>query len=108
MRYTLLPIFCLAFSASLQAQTMVTAPITMVRTGWNDESFAVVLSGPIANPANCGTKDGYITNGSLPGYKTYYAAVLTAYATQQPVMVVVHNTECFGGRPKLIGVNLPR
>ena len=108
MRLALLLTSCLAFTAPLQAQTTVFGSITLVRTGWNAESFAVILSGPVANPANCATPDGYITEGSQPGYKTYYAAVLTAYATQRPVMAVVHNTECWGGRPKLIGVNLPR
>ena len=55
------------------------------------------------------TPDGYISDKSLPGYTTYYAAALTALMTASPLVVVtVHNTECFAGRPKLIGINLKR
>ena len=80
--------------------------VTMVRTGWNDDSFAVVTAEPIKNPAGCPTADGYISHISFPGYSTYYAAALSAYVTQRPVIIAVHDTECFAGRPKLIGINL--
>ena len=93
-------------AAPAEAQTTMVGNITMVRTGWNDDSFAVVTAEPMPNPAGCARSDGYITQKSLPGYSTYYAAVLTAYASRRPVMLVAHDTECFGGWPKLIGVNL--
>ena len=56
-------------------------------------------------PQRC-ERSTYITHKSLPGYSTYYAAALTAYATHRRVMLVAHNSECFGGWPKLIGINL--
>jgi hypothetical protein len=91
------------------SQTMIPGTITMIRTGWNADSFAVVTAEPIANPAHCPTPDGYISERSLPGYNTYYAAALTAYATNSKVIVTVHNTQCGpAGRPKLIGINLTR
>jgi hypothetical protein len=91
------------------AQTSTGASITGVRTGWNADSFAVTTVEPIVNPASCPTPDGYISDKSFPGYNTYYAAALTALIAPSASMVVtVHNTECFAGRPKLIGINLPR
>jgi hypothetical protein len=48
--------------------------ITMIRTGWDLESFAIVTQQPIYNPGNCSTPDGYLTDSSKPGYNTYYAA----------------------------------
>lgn len=97
-----------AIACPCHAQTHAVGTITVVRTGWNADSFAVVLNVPMLNPARCATPDGYITQASLPGYRTYLAAALTAYANKSPVQVVVHDSECFGNRPKLIGINLTR
>jgi hypothetical protein len=96
----------LGVAAPAVAQTMQSASVTMVRTGWNADSFAVVTAEPVVNPARCPTADGYISDKSLPGYQTLYTAALTAIAARHHVVVTVHNTECFGGRPKLIGINL--
>lgn len=62
------------------AQTAIFGSISLIRTGWNADSFAIVTREPIRNPANCPTPDGYISNKSFPGYSTFYAAALTAYA----------------------------
>jgi hypothetical protein len=94
------------YTAPAAAQTMQPGSVTMVRTGWNADSFAVVTAEPIVNPAGCGTPDGYISEKSLPGYETYYAAALTAIAARSHVVITVHDSECFGDRPKLIGINL--
>ena len=81
----------------------------MIRTGWNDDQFAVVTVAPIQNPAHCSTPDGYISQKQLPGYSTYYSAALTAFTLNATVNITVHNTECGPvGRPKLIGINLIR
>jgi hypothetical protein len=31
---------------------------------------------------------------------------LTAYLGNRPITITVHQTECYAGRPKLIGINL--
>jgi hypothetical protein len=90
------------------AQTTRAGTITMVRTGWNVDSFAVVTAEPIVNPARCPTADGYLSMKSAPGYSTYYAAALTGYLAARPAVFTVHDSECEMGRPKLIGINLPR
>jgi hypothetical protein len=91
------------------AQTAVTSTVNMIRTGWNDDQFALVTVAPIENPAHCSTPDGYISQKQLPGYSTYYSAALTAFTLNATVVITVHNTECGpAGRPKLIGVNLIR
>ena len=96
----------LACAQIVHAQGMMTGTISMIRTGWNDDSFAIVTVEPMPNPAGCARADGYISQKSFPGYNTYYAAALTAYATKRRVMLTVHNSECYAGWPKLIGVNL--
>jgi hypothetical protein len=109
MRMSAITSFCVAVVASSAglAQTMVPASsITMVRTGWNTDSFGIVTPEAIANPAACATPDGYVSEAAAPGYRTYYAAALMAYALRQPVVITVHNSECAGSRPKIIGINL--
>lgn len=91
------------------AQTSFVSTVNGLRTGWNADTFAITTIEPVVNPANCPNPDGYISDKSLPGYTTYYAAALTALiASSASVVVSVHNTECFAGRPKLIGINLRR
>ena len=108
MRILMLATIGTVWAATASAQTHAVGQISLIRTGWAADSFAVVLNVPQLNPASCGTADGYISDSSLPGYKTYYAAALTAFTMNQTVQVVIHNSECFNGRPKLIGINLPR
>ncbi len=85
-------------SSPALSQTFRAGSVTMVRTGWNAE--------PIVNPGSCTSADGYISEKSFPGYSTYYAAAVTALTTRRRVIVVVHDSECWAGRPKLIGINL--
>ena len=106
MRRALLALVLIGCSAPAFSQTMSTATITMIRTGWNVDSFALVTAEPVLNPANCPTPDGYLSASTHPGYSTYYAAALTAYSLSQPVVVIIHNTQCALSRPLLIGINL--
>ena len=124
MRLALAVLVLVGFALPAVSQT--TAPpslITMIRTGWDLESFAIVTQGPILNPENCPTPDGYLTDSSQPGYNTYYAAALAAYVSNTPVKItiprmVTHPTApqgldplfrpCDQGRPRLIGIDLTR
>jgi hypothetical protein len=91
------------------SQTMTSTTINGIRTGWNVDSFAITTVEAIANPANCPTPDGYISNKAQPGYDTYYAAALTAFISpSSSVVVTVDDTKCLDGRPKIIGINLAR
>lgn len=80
--------------------------ITMIRTGWNLDSFAVVTAEPIVNPAGCPTPDGYISDKSFPGYETFYSAALTAFIARCRVIMVVDDTQCIHDRPKIVGINV--
>jgi len=108
MRPLLIALIVAVCASPAIAQTSSPGSITLIRTGWNADSFAIVTQEPIRNPANCPTPDGYISDKSLPGYSTYYAAALTAYATGKPIVITTHDTECFAGRPKILGINLPK
>ena len=109
MRLLLIALALLSLSSSAFSQTMAPeSNITLVRTGWELDSFAVVTTDPIINPAACPTPDGYISAMNFRGYRTYYDAVLTALTSDLPVTIVVHNTQCFQGRPRIIGINFGR
>jgi hypothetical protein len=95
-----------ALGVETQAQTTMVGTITMVRTGWNDDGMGVVTAESMPNPARCPSTPGYVSTVQLPGYKTYLATALTAFAVRRKVHLIVHNTECVGGWPKLIGINL--
>jgi hypothetical protein len=96
----------ICLSSPAFSQTTAVGSITLIRTGWNFDSFGIVTREPIQNPANCPTPDGYVSDGTQPGYSTYYAAALTAYMANVPIQIVIHNSECVATRPKLIGINL--
>jgi hypothetical protein len=106
--HRLIPAIALAVvAAPAIAQTTVNGTITMIRTGWNDEQFAVVTNAPVQNPARCPAPDGYISHRSNPGYQTYLTTALAGFTSNSQASVVVHNSECgVAGRPKLIGINL--
>jgi hypothetical protein len=101
-----------AIGLPAHAQLTIPGTITSIRTGWDAESFAIVINAPQQNPAHCTSGNqpgaGYVTNSDLPGYHTYYAIALSAYVAGKPVSITVHNTECVGGTwPKLIGISMP-
>src|SRR4051812_43337815 len=85
----------LGLSLPAHAQQAVSGTITQVRTGWDSDSFGVMMNMPQINPAHCTTNNlGYISTVDQPGYQTYYAAALTAYVSRKQVTVTVHNTQC--------------
>jgi hypothetical protein len=106
MRHLFLGVALIGISVPAFAQTTVVGSMTLLRTGWNADSFAIVTREPIQNPAHCPTADGYLSDGSQPGYSTYYAAALTAYMAGVPLQITIDNTQCDATRPKLIGINL--
>ncbi len=110
--FRVITVFCAALATNAHAQSYASGTLKLVRTGWNADSFAVVLNAPQQNPANCPNGNnpnaGYVSDGSLPGYKTYYQAALAAYAVKGVVTVAIDNGACVGGWPKIIGIDLPR
>ena len=78
-----------ALPAVSQTATTPASLITMIRTGEDSESFAIVTQHPILNPERCPTPDGYVSDSSQPGYNTYYAAALAAYVSNTPVKVTI-------------------
>ncbi len=109
MRSFLVVLMLLGFSAPAFSQTMMDGTVDMIRTGVDSESFGIVMKEQMKNPGGCpNTRDGYVTNSTLPGYNTYYAAALTAFQQNVHIVVVIANRGCVDGRPKLIGVNLKR
>lgn len=106
-RYSLIAgafLVCGILAAEALAAETGAVTIKRIRTGWASDTFAIETDEAILNPAGCSMPDGYISDTSHPGYKTYYAAVLMAFSSGKPVNVIVSNTECYSGRPKIMGV----
>jgi len=88
---------------------IIQTQITEITTGWNAEQFGIVTVAPIVGGLMCAKDhDAYATDHDHPGYQTYYAAALLAFAERATVIVVVSNTECVAGRAALIGLNIVR
>jgi hypothetical protein len=106
--------FCLGALIAISAPAMAAPPniptqITMILTGWDTEEFSIKTVAPIVNPANCPAQDLYETDSKQPGYQTYYAAALLAFAERATVIVVVAERGCgASGRPRLIGIDIVR
>lgn len=86
------------------AQSVGPVTITRLRTGWNGDAFAIETNQAISNPANCEIPDGYGSESSSPGYKTYYAAALTALGLGKPITIIVSDVDCSFERPKIWGI----
>jgi hypothetical protein len=85
----------------------VTTQISIIRTGILLDTFGIVTVNRVENPGNCKTPaDGYWTDINQPGYHTYYAAALLAFAQHATVEVVVFG--CLGDRPHLVGLDILR
>jgi hypothetical protein len=125
-----LSLFLVGITSSYAQMISTPALISDIFTGWNADSIRVVTRTSIINPGNCATPDGYVlisvnnttttTTGantatstgnsasSSNGYQTHYQALLTAFSLDQPVRIVVSNTECVNGRPKIWGVYMSK
>ncbi|WP_266160522.1 hypothetical protein [Dyella silvatica] len=98
----------ISLSTSIFAQTQV-GPVTIAQlmTGWGSDTFSLSTGSTVINPAGCSNTDLYSSVGTDPGYKTYYAAALTAFSMSSPVIVIVNNTQCSSnGRPQLMGLTI--
>lgn len=100
---TLSAIACLPTAAQT---TVGPLNIQSIVAGWGSDSFSLNIGGAIPNPAGCPSPDIVGISDTDGGYKTLYAAALTAWSNNTPVVVVISNTTCSGARPKLIGLNL--
>jgi hypothetical protein len=69
----------------------------------DETSFAIQVTGFRKNPAHCPATDGYRSQKEL-----YYAAALTAFTMATPITVTLHQSECEGDHPKIVGIMLKR
>lgn len=108
VRSLCLMLFALSCSPA-SADEHITIQITMIFTGHNKDQFGIHTVAPTVNPAKCDLPNsGYATDSSQPGYHTFYAAALLAFAERANVVVVVDDEGCVADRPKLIGLNILR
>lgn len=103
-------VFLACASGAAHGDPMQTGNLTVtgITTGWNADQFRIeTTQQTVINPASCSTPDGYVSEASTnPGHKTHYAAVLYGMATGKTISLVVSDTACASGRPKIIGVNV--
>lgn len=89
----------------------VRTQIIEVFTGWDAEQFGIITADPRVDPAKCDPKaetHGYMSDIHQPGYHTFLAAALAAFAQRATVQVIVKETECIADHPILIGLNILR
>jgi len=102
-----LALVLLAASTGAAAQTTTSpVPIKQLVAGWGYDSFSISIGTALPNPAGCPSNDMAVVSLDSPGYKTYYAAALTAFNSDSPVSLVLSNTACEGPRPRIIGIQL--
>jgi len=108
--FSCLSLLIVSYTPAFAADQKVTTQITMIFTGHEKDLFGIHTVAPQINPSNnpeC-NQPGYATDSSQPGYHTFYAAALLAFAERADVEVVVDDEGCVAGRPKLIGLNIKR
>jgi hypothetical protein len=110
MRYTVAALsLILAASPAMAEITTGSVTLTMIRTGWNADSFAIVTLEPVVNPRGCFPADGYVATKPAPGYNTFYDAAKLAWSTTKRVQVAIDTLNCSpDGRPKINGINVLR
>lgn len=82
------------------------AKLTFLGGGWTSSTLRVKTNGAFSNPAACPMTDGYIVDSALPGAQLLQSILLTAYSTNQDVMLVIDG--CVLSRPAIIGVYVQR
>ena len=78
--------------------------ITVYVTGWFADQVRVQTTAPFVNPANCPNHDGYLTNPSDPANVAHQAALLGALLAGKTIAIQVLDTQCYIGRPQVLGV----
>jgi hypothetical protein len=90
---------------------VIQTQITEIFTGWDAEQFGIFTVELRVDPGECdlGLKThGYMTDSDQPGYRTFLAVALAAFAQRSTVQVIVSTKkhDCVAGHPKLIGLNI--
>lgn len=103
--FTAIAMYTLHSGSAVAAVTGV-VKVTQLRTGWDADQIAIETQEPYLNPAGCPAVDGYVSNASKPGHKEHYTAILTAMSTGMALRVVVSDTDCASGHPRIMGTFL--
>lgn len=103
----------LAFCGPSRADppAIIQTQIKEIFTGWDAEQFGIFTVEPRVDPGDCDPQlqtHGYMTDVDQPGYHTFLAAALAAFAQRSTVQVIVSTKkhDCVAGHPKLIGLNI--
>lgn len=83
-----------------------TVTIKKIRTGWDNDQFAIETKEAIINPAGCPVPDGYLAHATQKGYKEFYAAALSAMYSGKPIYVAVSDLDCAANRPRIMGIHV--
>ena len=103
-----LSLLVVSYTPAFADDQKVPTQITMIFTGHEKDQFGIQTVAPIVNPFKCPQEGGYMTDSNQPGYHTFYAAALLAFAERADVVVVVDDEGCIAEHPKLIGLNIKR
>jgi hypothetical protein len=104
-----LSVLVVSYPPAFADQKVGPTQITEIFTGHEKDQFGIHTVAPQINPSgsqDCNQGPGYATDSNQPGYRTFYAAALLAFAMRRNVEVVVDDEGCVAGRPRLIGINI--
>jgi hypothetical protein len=78
--------------------------ITMLGAGWYAQQMTIIPGITTINPGSCDNPSQYILDPSIAGYSEYKANLMIGYAAGRPTLVALDG--CYGGFPRIIGVQL--
>lgn len=80
--------------------------ITLLVSGRTEAAVRFVPDGAVQNPDGCTNPNGYKTDPSISGTELFNSILLSAYALDHEVQVVIDG--CYDGRPRIVEVHARR
>lgn len=108
-RFALTALIALVFSTKAFGGYVASGvgTVTFAENGWFGEGFAVYLSSGAAVTGCPAASTEFWLDAAHPGYKVLIPLLLTAYAQQTPVQLVVNQGDCgAGNRTKITSIRL--
>ena len=101
-----LAIACAAFAAlpSMAQVSSAFGNIVYIGSGWNTDSMYVKTTATFVQTTNCGNQDFYQTDPASADNLVHQSMILTALLANKQILVTVNG--CYGGRPKIIGIQV--
>jgi hypothetical protein len=96
-------VLLLASAAAPAAQVVSDwGKISLLSTGWVQDSMAITTTAPTVNPGCTVLNAGYATNPADPGHSLHHAVLLAAFLNNREVQIIADG--CVFDKPRIISV----